>query len=113
MQMLIFFNKNMLFLLRLNRIVQKMLQMIYKEINFVKQCCFNQNKKEEIWLSPMTKALAPTENENKQSDHTKSTTKCSITQRQRTDLKRSNYSNHTSVVKPSTDPAFPLPETSV
>ena len=37
------------------------------------QC--HKEKKEEIWLSPMTKALTPTKNSNKQSDNTKNATK--------------------------------------
>ena len=37
-------------------------------------------KKEEIWLSPMKKALIPTEMSNGQSDNTKTPPKSSITQ---------------------------------
>ena len=46
-------------------------------------------KKEEIWLSPMTKAPIPTEMSKGQSDNTNNATKSSITQRLRTDLGRS------------------------
>ena len=47
------------------------------------------DKKEEIWLSPMTKAPTPTEKSKKQRDNTKTPPKTSITQRLRTDLGRS------------------------
>ena len=46
-------------------------------------------KKEEIWLSPMTNALIPTEMSKGQQDITK-TSPSSITQRLRTDLGRSD-----------------------
>ena len=46
-------------------------------------------KKEEIWLSPMTKAPTPTEKSKKQRDNTKTPPKTSITQGLRTDLGRS------------------------
>ena len=46
-------------------------------------------KKEEIWLSPMTKAPTPTEMSKGQSDNTNNATKSSIKQRLRTDLGRS------------------------
>ena len=45
-------------------------------------------KKEEIWPSPMTKALTPAENFKKQRDNTKLPEKTS-TNRLRTDLRRS------------------------
>ena len=45
-------------------------------------------KKEEIWLSPMTKAPTPTEKFTKQRDNTKTPPKTSITQRLRADLER-------------------------
>ena len=48
-----------------------------------------EEKKEEIWLSPMTKAPIPTEKFKKQRDNTKTPPKTSITQRSRTDLGRS------------------------
>ena len=43
-------------------------------------------KKEEIWLRPMTKTPIPTEQSKKQGDNTKTTPKRSISQRLRTDL---------------------------
>ena len=46
-------------------------------------------KKEEIWLSPMTEAPTPKEKSKKQHDNTKTPPKPSITQRSRTDLRRS------------------------
>ena len=47
-------------------------------------------KKEEIWLSPMTKAPTPKEKSKKQRDNMKNVTKTfDITQRLRTDLWRS------------------------
>ena len=46
-------------------------------------------KKEEIWLSPMTKAPTPNEKSKKQRDNTKTPQKTSITQRLQTDLGRS------------------------
>ena len=48
-------------------------------------------KKEEIWLSPMTKAHKPTEKSKKQRDNTKNAIKITppITQRLRTDIGRS------------------------
>ena len=50
---------------------------------------FEQDKKEEIWPSAMTKALTPTEMSKGQSDNTNNATKKSIKQRMRTDLGRS------------------------
>ena len=47
------------------------------------------DRKEEIWLSPMTKAPTPAEMSKGQSDNTNNATKSSITQRLRTDLGRS------------------------
>ena len=44
-----------------------------------------QEKQEEIWLSPMTKTLKPTETSIKQPDNTKNATTNSITQRLLTD----------------------------
>ena len=49
----------------------------------------DKEKKEEIWLSPMTKAPTPTEMSKGQSDNTNNATKNSIKQRLRTDLGRS------------------------
>ena len=46
-------------------------------------------RKEEIWLSPMTKAPTPTEKPKKQRDNTQTPQKTSITQRLQTDLRRS------------------------
>ena len=46
-------------------------------------------KKEEIWLSPMTKAPTPPEKPKKQHDNTQMPPKTSITQWLRTDLGRS------------------------
>ena len=46
-----------------------------------------QDKKDEIWLSPMTKA--PTEMSKGQSDNTNNATKSSIKQRLRADLRQS------------------------
>ena len=46
-------------------------------------------KREEIWLSPMTKAPTPTEMSKGESDITNNATKSSIKQRLRTDLGRS------------------------
>ena len=48
-----------------------------------------EEKKEEIWLSPMTKAPTPTEMSKGQTDNTNNATKSSIKQRLRTDLGRS------------------------
>ena len=48
-----------------------------------------QEKKEEIWLSPMTNAPTLTEKSKKQRDNIKNATKTSITQQLRTDLGRS------------------------
>ena len=49
---------------------------------------FKQRKMEEIWRSPMTKALIPTEMWNVQSDNTKTPPKSSITRWLRTELGR-------------------------
>ena len=48
-----------------------------------------EEKKEEIWLSPMTKAPTPAKMSKGQSDNTNNATKTSIIQRLRTDLGRS------------------------
>ena len=50
---------------------------------------FFKEKKEEIWLSPMTKAPTPIEKSKNQGDNIKTPPKTSITQRLRTDLGRS------------------------
>ena len=47
---------------------------------------WREEKKEDIWLSPMTKAPIPTEKSKKQRNNTKTPPKTSITQRLRTDL---------------------------
>ena len=63
-----------------------MLCIIYGKYQFLKE------KKEEIWLSPMTKAPTPAKISKGQSDNTqkrKKRHKNSITQRLRTDLGRS------------------------
>ena len=48
-----------------------------------------QEKKEEIWLSPVTKTPTPTEKSKKQRDNIKTPPKTLITQLLRTDLGRS------------------------
>ena len=48
-----------------------------------------QEKKEEIWLSPVTKTPTPTEQSKKQRDNIKTPPKTLITQLLRTDLGRS------------------------
>ena len=53
------------------------------------QLCHQQEKKKDIWLSPMTKAPTPTDKFKKQSDYTKTPQKTSIAQQLRTDLGRS------------------------
>ena len=45
-----------------------------------------QEEKKDIWLSPMKKALTPTENSKKQGDNTETQQKTSITQQFRTNL---------------------------
>ena len=70
-----------------------------------------QEKKKEIWPSPMTKAPIPTENSKTEGQHTQTPPKTSITQRLQTDLGRSVgvTSNPTGVVKPVYGiPTFPL-----
>ena len=52
-----------------------------------------EEKKDEIWLSPMTKAPTPTEKSKKQRANTKSPPKYSISQRLRADLGQSSWSN--------------------
>ena len=66
-------------------------------------------KKEEIWLSPITKAPTPTEKSKKKRDNTKTPPKTSITQRLRTDFSWGNDSHPTSVDKPILrDPNLPV-----
>ena len=64
-------------------------------------------KKEEIWLSPMTKAPTPTEMSKGQSDNTNNATKkfdyTAVADRLRT-VSRSNHSHPTGVVNRFTDP---------
>ena len=70
-----------------------------------------QEKKKDIWPSPMTKPPIPTENSKTKGQHTQTPPKTSITQRLRTDLGRSVRvtSNPTGVVKPVYGiPTFPL-----
>ena len=74
--------------------------------------------KEEIWLSPIRKAPAPTEMSKgqKSSDNTNNATKSSITQRLRTGLGRSvGVTTVTQLVWLTgfTDQTFPLPATAV
>ena len=74
-------------------------------------------KKAEIWLSPMTKALTPKEQSKKHRDNMKNATKTSITQPLRTDLGRVvgvAAVNPTGVVKPVYERStFPLTTTAV
>ena len=51
--------------------------------------CVWSEKKEEIWLSPVTKTPTPTEQSKKQRDNIKTPPKTLITQLLRTDLGRS------------------------
>ena len=52
-------------------------------------CKYLQEKKKEIWPSPMTKTPIPTENSKTKGQHTQTPPKTSITQQLRTDLGRS------------------------
>ena len=73
-------------------------------------------KKEEVWLSPMTKAPTPAEMTKGQSDNTNNATKSSITQRLRADLGRSvGVTTATQLVwfTGFTGPTFPLTATVV
>ena len=74
-------------------------------------------KKEEIWLSPMTKAPTPTEKSKTQHDNTKNATKyfdyTTIADRLRT-VSWGNSSHPTGVVKPVYERStFPLTTTAV
>ena len=74
------------------------------------------DKKEEIWLSPMTKAHTPTEMSKGQIDNTNNATKSLIKQRLRTDFGRSvGVTTATQLVWLTwfTGPTFPLPATAV
>ena len=53
------------------------------------KCQKGKEKKEEIWLSPVTKTPTPTEQSKKQRDNIKTPPKTLITQLLRTDLGRS------------------------
>ena len=71
-----------------------------------------EKRKEEIWLSPMTEALTPTEKSKKQCDNTKNATKnfdyTTIADRLRT-VSWGNDSHPAGVVKPVYGiPTFPL-----
>ena len=71
-----------------------------------------QREKEEIWLSPMTEALTPTEKSKKQRDNTKNATKnfdyTTIADRLKT-VSWGNDSHLAGVVKPVYGiPTFPL-----
>ena len=73
---------------------------------------YTKREKEEIWLSPMTEALTPTEKSKKQRDNTKNATKnfdyTTIADRLRT-VSRGNDSHPAGVVKPVYGiPTFPL-----
>ena len=72
-------------------------------------------KKEEIWLSPMTKTPTPAEMSKGQSDNI-TPQKSSITQRLRTDLERSvGVTTATQLVWLTwfTGPTFPIPATAL
>ena len=73
----------------------------------VYQNAWNQEKKEEIWLSPMTKAHTPTEMSKGQSDNINNATKkfdyTAVADRLRT-VSWSNYSHPTGVVNRFTGP---------
>ena len=74
---------------------------------------FLQDKKEEIWLSPMTKAPTATEMSKGQNDNTNNATKkfdkTAIADRLRT-VSWSNYSHLTAVVNRFTDPPSHSPQ---
>ena len=83
----------------------------YKSVALCRVQFWSQEKKKEIWPSPMTKPPIPTENSKTKGQHTQTPPKTSITQRLRTDLGRSvgETSNPTGVVKPVYGiPTFPL-----
>ena len=76
------------------------------------KCGYFWREKEEIWLSPMTEALTPTEKSKKQRDNTKNATKnfdcTTIADRLRT-VSWGNDSHPAGVVKPVYGiPTFPL-----
>ena len=77
----------------------------------------NAEKKEEIWLSPMTKAPTPKEKSKKQRDNIKHATKnfdyTTIADRHKT-VSWSNSSHSTGMVKPVYERStFPLTATAV
>ena len=75
-----------------------------------------EEKKEDIWLNPLTKAPTPTEMSKGQSDNINNVTKKSITHRLRTDLGRSvEVTTATQLVWLTwfTSPTFPFPATTV
>ena len=83
---------------------------VFRDLN-IRSYLEGQEKKKEIWPSPMTKPPIPTENSKTKGQHTQTPPKTSITQRLRTDLGRSVgvISNPTGVVKPVYGiPTFPL-----
>ena len=73
----------------------------------IRRVDYLKEKKEEIWLSPMTKAPTPTELPKGQSDKTNNATKkfdyTAVADRLRT-VSRSNYSHPTGVVNRFTGP---------
>ena len=73
--------------------------------NTVWQKIADKRKREEIWLSPITKSLIPTKMSNVQSDNTKTPPQCSIRDRIR---KVRWYSHLAGVVNRFTGPTFPL-----
>ena len=70
-------------------------------------------KKEEIWLSPMTKAPTPAELSKGQNDNINNVTKkfdyTAVADRFRT-VSWSNYCHQIGVVNRFTGPTFPLPQ---
>ena len=53
--------------------------MKFKKLKSDKPSCWDQEKKEEIWLSPVTKTPTPTEQSKKQRDNIKTPPKTLIT----------------------------------
>ena len=81
-----------------------------------RHCYTNKEKKEEIWLSPMTKVPTPTEMSKGQIDNTNNATKkfdyTAVADRLRT-VSWSNYGYPTGVVNLVTGLAFPHTATAV
>ena len=77
--------------------------------------CYLWGKKEEIWLSPMTKALTPAEMSKGQGDNTNNATKkldyTAVVDRLRT-VSWSNYGHPTGVVNLVYGPNLPTPRNS-